>query len=319
MKVVITGIYGSGGSYLAKHINDNIKNVKLYGISRAHTGLEKNDILSKVKFKAFNCDLCDISSVIKVLEQIKPNIIFNLASNANVRMSFDNSISIFNNNVNSTLNILEAIKILKLKNIKLIQCSTSEVYGIVSKKDTPIKESQSFNPASPYAVSKASQDMLCLTYFYNYGFDIIRTRMFTYLNPLRSDLFATSFVKQAVEIEKGKRNILYHGNLKSVRTILDIRDAMNAYWLSALKCKSGEVYNIGGNKILSVGDFLDIVKSISKVKINSKLDKSLLRPSDVTLQIPDSTKFIKQTSWQPIYSFEESVQFMFDYWRSKIG
>ena len=141
--------------------------------------------------------------------------------------------------------------------------------------------------------------------------------MFTYINPRRSDLFATSFARQIARIEAGLQDTLFHGNLKSIRTLLDVRDAMRAYWLAAKYCNYGEVYNIGGSYTISVGEFLDLLISQARVKIKSKVDKNLLRPSDVTLQIPDSSKFIRKTKWKQMYSVDQSIKFLLGIWRKK--
>ena len=113
-------------------------------------------------------------------------------------------------------------------------------------KDVPIREETPLRPASPYAVSKVTQDMLGYTYFVAYRMPVIRTRMFAYLNPRRTDLFATSFARQVARIEFGLQKELVHGNVDSVRTLIDVRDAMRAYWDAALNCTPGEAYNIGG-------------------------------------------------------------------------
>ena len=290
-KVLITGISGSGGSYLAEYICNKKPNVSVHGISRWHvTSTNKNLIKVMNKINVHECDLQDYSSIFNVLKKVKPDAIFHLASHANVRASFDTPLSVMQNNIMGTANLLQAIKDLNINPVIQI-CSTSEVYGIVSKKDIPINEKCSFNPASPYALSKVSQDLLGQVYFKNYGLKIIVTRMFTYLNPKRSDLFATAFARQVALIEKGKQKILYHGNLNSVRTIIDVDDAMESYWVAATKGKIGEIYNIGGNKTTTVGKFLELLKKNAKTKIISKVDKKLLRPTDVTLQIPDMSKF----------------------------
>ena len=133
--------------------------------------------------------------------------------------------------------------------------------------------------------------------------------MFTYFNAKRSNLFASSWAKQILQIEKGKRKILTHGNLNTSRSIISMQDALNAYWLAAKKCKIGEVYNIGGGKNIKLKDFLKILKSLSKVKIVSKIDKKLLRKTDIKTQIPSSFKFSKITGWKPKMSLKKSLEF----------
>ena len=147
---------------------------------------------------------------------------------------------------------------------------------------------------------------------------IIRTRMFAYFNPRRTDLFATSFTKQVAMIEKGLQETLYHGNLDSVRTMIDIRDAMSAYWIASKKCNYGEAYNIGGQTTIKVGEFLDELKKLAKCKIPSQVSPDLLRPADVTLQIPDTSKFTNQTDWKPEFSFKESVEHILNFWRKRV-
>ncbi len=318
-KILITGITGSGGSYLADYLIDNVDNLEIYGLSRWHSTSNNENIINiQNKIKIIESDMNDFSSVFKAIKLCKPDVIFHLAAHANVRASFDTPGVVFTNNSISTLNLLEAVRLNNSNPIIQI-CSTSEVYGLVKKNEIPINEMCPYRPASPYAVSKLASDMLGYSYFKNYKMKIIRTRMFTYVNPRRTDLFATSFARQIARIEKKKQKELLHGNLNSVRTILDIKDAMRAYWLSIDKCKYGEAYNIGGNYIISVKDFLDKLKSFSKVKIKTKQDKKLLRPTDVTLQIPDISKFQKITKWKPEAKLENTILDLLNYWRRKIS
>jgi GDP-4-dehydro-6-deoxy-D-mannose reductase len=196
-------------------------------------------------------------------------------------------------------------------------CSTSEVYGQVDPKYVPIKEDTPLLPRSPYGVSKVAQDLLGGAYFASYQMKIIRTRMFAYLNPRRTDLFATSFAKQVAWIERGLQKELVHGNLDSVRTIIDVRDAMQAYWEALVWCTPGEIYNIGGTTVLKVGEFLERLIALCEVPIPTRTDPNLLRPADVTLQIPCMDKFITATGWRPQYSFEHSMLNLLNYWRRK--
>jgi len=141
--------------------------------------------------------------------------------------------------------------------------------------------------------------------------------MFSYINPRRTDLFATSFAKQVAWIEQGLQGELIHGNLDSVRPMIDVRDAMRAYWEAILHCQPGEVYNIGGTTIVTVGEVLERLMAMSRVAIRTRSDPNLLRPADVTLQIPNVDKFVQETGWQPAYTFEESLTNLLEYWRDK--
>ena len=316
---LITGITGSGGSYLAEYIVQNHPQVSVHGIGRWHS-TSTLDNLSAIRsdVKIHECDLMDFSSILSTLEQSRPDVIFHLAAHANVRASFQTPLSVLSNNIMGTANLFEAIRAAKLSPVFQL-CSTSEVYGQVGPQDVPIKEETALRPSSPYAVSKVTQDLLGYSYFVAYQMPVIRTRMFAYLNPRRVDLFATSFARQVARIEHGLQNELVHGNLDSVRTIIDVRDAMKAYWDAALYCTPGEAYNIGGQTTIKVGEFLDLLKSLAKTPIISRVDPALLRPADVTLQIPSTEKFENATGWKPQFSFEESVAFLLNHWRREVA
>lgn len=317
-KVLITGVTGSGGSYLAEAVLRNKPDAEVHGIARWHsTSTQKN--LSEISGRVcvHECDLTDLSSVYRTLEAVKPDVIFHLASHANVRAGFTTPLSVLQNNIMGTANLFEAVRMVEIDPVIQL-CSTSEVYGQVDPKNVPIKEDCPIQATSPYAVSKLAQDQLGFAYFRSYQQKIIRTRMFAYLNPRRTDLFATSFARQVARIEAGLQDKLLHGNLDSVRTLIDVRDAMDAYWIAALRCKPGEIYNIGGTTTVSVGEFLEILKKLSKKKIPSEVDPKLLRPADVTLQIPDVSKFKSETGWECKYRFEESVEHLLNYWRSEM-
>ena len=307
---LITGVTGSGGSYLAEHIVRERPDVAVHGISRWHsTAAHRNLAAVAGKVTVHECDLADLSSVVGVLKKVKPDAVFHLAAHANVRASFQTPLAVLENNIMGTANLLEGLRMAALDPVVQL-CSTSEVYGVVSPDEVPIKETAPLRPASPYAVSKVAQDLLGWTYFKAYGMKVVRTRMFAYLNPRRADLFATSFARQIVRIERGEKKELLHGNLDSVRTLIDVRDAMESYWVAAEKCRPGEAYNIGGEKVIKVGEFLDLLVKRSKVKVKLRQDPALLRPADVTLQIPDTSKFEAETGWKPRYSFKESVDFL---------
>ncbi len=316
-KALITGITGSGGSYLADYIVDNHPDVDVHGIARWHSTTSSQNLeVSREHVQVHESDLNDFSSILRVLKDVRPDVIFHFASHANVWAGFVTPLSVINNNVMGTANLLEAIRSAEIDPVVQI-CSTSEVYGQVDPKNVPIKEDCQINPSSPYAVSKVAQDLLGYTYFRSYDMKVIRTRMFAYLNPRRGDLFATSFAMQVARIEAGLQEKLTHGNLESVRTLIDVRDAMESYWVAASRGGFGEIYNIGGTKSIKVGDFLAVLKDLATCDVPSGQDPALLRPADVTLQIPDTSKFEQETGWKPRYSFEESVEHLLTYCRKK--
>lgn len=310
-KALITGINGSCASYLAEYLIEN-QNIHVQGLSRWHTD---RNIKNLESVELYECDLLDLSNIIRVLDKAQPDYIFHLASNANVKLSFTAPSAILNNNINGTLNLLEALRITNLKPI-LQYCGTSEVYGQVDVKDIPINESQNLDPVNVYAISKLTQEKLVKSYSKSYQIPIVITRAFGYINPRRPDIFSSAFAKQIVDIEKGHKQFLSHGNLDSIRTLLDVRDVCHAYWLASQKCVDGEAYNIGSEDPVSVKDFLNILLNKSKIKIKTFQDVNLIRPVDVTLQIPDVSKFKNKTNFIPKYTLSESVEFLLKYYRN---
>lgn len=306
-RALITGVTGSGGSYLAEHLVNHQPSVEVHGISRWHSTTSLDNLETvRSKVNVHEADLMDFPSLLSVIQKVQPDAIFHLAASANVRASFTTPNSVLANNILGTSNLFEAVRAAKIDPVIQL-CSSSEVYGQVAPEDVPIKEDAPLRPASPYAVSKAAQDHLGWTYFISYQMRIIRTRMFSYFNPRRADLFATAFARQIARIELGRQTELVHGNLDSVRTLIDVRDAMAAYWQAIVHCQPGEVYNIGGSTTVTVGEVLERLISLSKKTISTRCDPALLRPADVTLQIPCVDKFVDETGWQPVHSFDDTL------------
>lgn len=319
MKILITGITGFVGSHLAEYILDLNEGHKVYGLCRWRS---PKDNLAKIydKITLADADLTDLGVLIRRLKSIKPDVIFHLAAQSYVATSFDSPNQTLWTNVIGTCNLLEAVRITEIDPIIHV-CSSSECYGQVSKADVPIKETCPFRPASPYAVSKVGEDMIALQYWISYGIRTIRTRAFSHTGPRRGDVFVTSsFAKQIAEAELGLREpVIYAGNLDSVRTFCDVRDIVKAYWILVSKCKPGEVYNIGGNRTVKIKEALDILLSFSDKKFEVKVDPKLLRPSDVTLQIPNMDKFRNETGWEPEIPLEKTLQDLLNYWKEELS
>ncbi len=317
MKVLITGITGSGGSYLAEYLLDQAPEkdrIKVIGTTRDHSSSRNVDHI-KDRLLMRYLDLNDPLTVYRLFDADRPDVVMHIASMANVRKSFDYPHEVITNNINITLNLLEAVRLLKNKDgyNPIIQiCSTSEVYGRVDPKYVPITEDCPLKPINPYAVSKMAQDNLGYVYFLNYGMNVIRTRMFTYLNARRADLFATAFAKQILDIKNGKKDVLEHGNLESVRTFIDVREAAEAYWVATKKCKVGDVYNIGGSVGISIKEFLDLLIEKMGVPVKTYQNPKLMRPSDTSIQVPDMSKFTRDTGWKPVIPFDKSVEFFIE-------
>jgi len=322
VKNLITGTTGMVGSHLAEFLLE--KNEEVYGTKRWRSPIDNcKNFENKIHW--VNMELIDAHSVRNAIENVKPDVIYHLAAQSYVVDSRDEPAATIEINTLGTLHILESVKEIKKRekyNPIIHVCSSSEVYGQVKENEVPIKENNQYRPASPYAIGKLGADMLARWYFEEYGLKTIRTRMFTHTGPRRGDVFVVSaFAKQIAKIEKGlQKPILKVGNLESVRTFADVRDTVHAYYLLTKHCKPGEVYNIGGNRTMKIGEMLEKLLSYSPLKerIKIEIDPNLLRKTDVTYQIPDTSKFKKETGWDSPIPLEKTLEDTLNYWRKEI-
>ena len=315
MKVLITGITGMVGSHLAEYFLSSFPEIEVHGLVRWRSPLRNiQKILPRVRLH--KGDLRDLNSLVVLLREVRPDRIHHLAAQSYVDMSFIAPADTLNSNIIGTVNLMDAVRIVGISP-RIHICSSSEVYGQVLPDEVPIKESTPLRPASPYAVSKVGEDMIAFQYGLSYRLDLVRTRMFTHTGPRRGDVFAeSSFARQIAEIELNRQNgPVRVGNLDSVRTLADVRDAVRAYKLLLDKCPGGEVYNIGGNETMTVGDILKTLKSLARVPIDHVVDPARLRPSDVTLQIPDTSRFHSATGWQPQIPARQTLSDLLEYQR----
>lgn len=334
MKALITGVTGMVGSHLADYLLENT-DWDVYGVCRWRSPLDNvMHLLDRVnkKDRLFfeYADLNDEMSLITAVKKIKPDYVFHLAAQSYPQTSFTAPIDTLNTNIIGTCRLIEAFRLAmeEDKRYKPIihVCASSEVFGRIPPEKKPeegINEECPFHPASPYAISKIGTDLVGRYYAEAYGMTIMTTRMFTHTGPRRGDVFHEStFAKQIAMIEAGLIDpVVMVGNLKSLRTYADVRDAVRAYYmLVTVNPIPGEYYNIGGSYTCEVGDTLNTLISYStmKDKIKVQVDPERLRPIDADLQIPDCRKFKAHTGWEPQISFETTMHDLLDYWRERV-
>jgi len=327
VNVLITGITGMVGSHLADYLLANT-DWKIYGLCRWNDSLDNIEHLADVinkkeRIELVYGDLNDLASLNVTINKTKPDYVFHLAAQSYPQTSFDSPIETLQTNILGTANLLEALRHSNYKNAIIHVCASSEVFGRVPKEKLPINEECSFHPASPYAISKVGTDLVGRYYAEAYGMTIMTTRMFTHTGPRRGDVFSEStFAKQIAMIEAGLQEPkIYVGNLDSLRTYADVRDAVKAYYmLVTINPTSGEYYNIGGEYTCKIADMLNFLISQSTVpNIEIVVDPERLRPIDADLQIPDTTKFRNHTGWKPEISFDKTMRDLLDYWRTRVN
>jgi GDP-mannose 4,6-dehydratase len=319
VKVLITGVTGFVGGHLARYIVHHCEDVELWGIKRWRSPTEGiSDIESQIRL--IDCDLLDLGSIVKAISSSKPDIIFHLAAQSYVPISFTAPVETYNTNVLGTINVLEAVRACGIDPVVHV-CSSSEVYGAVPESEIPTAEDCPMAPISPYGVSKAAGDMTAYAYFKAYGMKTVRSRAFSHSGPNRGRVFVDSFfARQIVQIERGLQEPFVRvGGLESVRTFCDVRDIVRGYWLLACHGVAGEAYNIGGTCTLSIRAVLEMVIKFSTYRgqIQPKVDETLQRPTDVLLQIPNCSKFQALTGWTPEIPYYNTLRDIVSFWRDQ--
>ena len=323
--VLITGVTGMVGSHLADYLLQHTDWV-IYGMCRWRSPLDNVEHLleganNKDRLFFEYADLNDLGSLLAIMKKSKPDYIFHLAAQSYPKTSFDSPADTLNTNIIGTSNLLESVRLTELAPVVHV-CASSEVFGRVPKEKLPIDEEVTFHPASPYAISKVGTDLVGRYYGEAYGMKVMTTRMFTHTGPRRGDVFAeSSFAKQIAMIENGLISpVIKVGNLDSLRTFADVRDAVRAYHMMlTINPVIGEYYNIGGTHVCKIGDMLETLLSMSESQdIKIEVDPERLRPIDADLQIPDTSKFTNKTGWKPQISFEKTMVDLLNYWRNRI-
>jgi GDPmannose 4,6-dehydratase len=333
-KALITGITGQDGSYLAEFLLN--KGYEVHGIKR-RTSLINTDRIDhlyqdpheqNIKFILHHGDLTDATSLIRIIQEVQPDEIYNLAAQSHVAVSFEEPEYTANSDALGALRILEAIRILKLvKKTKYYQASTSELYGDV--QETPQTEKTPFYPRSPYAVAKLYAYWITVNYREAYGIYACNGILFNHESPVRGETFVTRKITRALaRIKLGLQKNLYLGNLDAMRDWGHAKDFVEAMWLM-LQQEKPEDFVISTGKQYSVRDFVNETSKNLDMKIEwngkdldevgsfkgkniIKVDPRYFRPTEVETLLGDASKAKKILNWTPKISFEELVKEMTD-------
>jgi GDP-mannose 4,6-dehydratase len=328
MNALITGITGMVGSHLADFLLENT-DWEIYGMCRWRSPLDNVEhLLDRAnrhdRLHFVQGDLCDYLSLVNAVDESRPDYVFHLAAQSYPSTSFTAPLQTLDTNILGTERLLEALRRHPAVDPVIHVCSSSEVFGRVPRDKLPIDEESRFHPASPYAISKAGTDLIGRFHAEAYGQKVVVTRMFTHTGPRRGDVFAEStFAKQIAMIERGLiPPVLRTGNLKSLRTWADVRDAVCAYYLLVtVNPVPGAYYNIGGTFSCTVEEMLQHLLSLSPCRggIRVETEAARLRPLDADLQVPDTAKFMAHTGWKPEIPFEKTMQDLLNYWRERVS
>jgi len=309
-KALVIGAAGFVGDYLSERLLQD-------GYDVYATKLQ-NEVYSRDNVAVFNLNILKINEISEILNTICPDIIFHLAAQSSVALSWKNPALTVDINIKGTLNLLESIRKSKLS-LKTILIGSSEEYGFSFTECCPITEDACPKPTNIYALTKATQNMLGAIYAKAYNMDIVMVRAFNHIGPRQTEQFVVSdFCKQVAEIEKNlKEPCIYVGNLSAKRDFTDVRDIVNAYSIIAKSGQSGETYNIGSGKAVSIQDILNLILNLSTVNIKVVEDNKKLRPSDIPIAEADVQK-ITSLGWKPSIDINQSLNDIINYWRKRV-
>lgn len=312
MKVLIIGAAGFVGGHLIKHLACDC-GYEVIATKLPHENPDTEN--AEVK----NLDILDMNAVSELLAEIKPDHIYHLAAQSSVKVSWDKPQLTADINIKGTINVLEAARGTE-KSPKILLVGSGEEYGYLQPDEIPVKEDTVLRAGNIYAATKACQGMLGEIYARAYGMDIIMVRAFNHIGPGQSEIFVVAdFCRQAVMVEKGlKEPVISVGNLAAERDFTDVRDIVRAYSALMSGGQSGQIYNVGSGRAVSIQSMLDLILSKTSVSIEVRQDSARMRPSDVPVIAADITRIKNDTGWSPEISLDETIDDIMNYWRKKI-
>lgn len=320
MKVLVTGAGGMVGSHMVELLHN--RGDEVIGIWHKN---KKNVEQITLPIKFVQCDLRYAQGIDEIIMDFLPDQIFHLAAQSYPTVSWVSPTETIDVNINSTINIYEAIKKAR-KYIKhdydpmvVVACSSAE-YGETLNQlegvgEVYVKETAQLQPLHPYGVSKVGQDLISFQYFMNDHIRCIRVRIFNSTGTRKVNDVTSDFTRRAVEAEKNGIWELRVGNLDTKRAIMDQRDLVKGLMLLADKGTAGDVYNLSSENIYQMNDIVTMIEEQVGHKLEIKVDPALIRPTDEKIIVGDVTKLKKDTGWKQDIPMKQTIADMLDYWR----
>ena len=304
MKALITGSEGFVGKYLRQELSEN--GYQVIGLCRR--GGEG----------CVSADLMQAEPLKHIVAELRPDVVFHLAGQANVKKSWSEPALTFETNVLGTLNLLEAVRAFDPA-VKMVIVGSSDQYGALGAAGENVTEDMPLAPGTPYAISKSAQEQLALLYDKAYGMSICLTRSFNHAGPGQKEGYMISdFCAGIARVECGLQDCLSVGNLTSRRDFTHVRDVVRAYRLLGEKGRAGEIYNIGSGVTYSGQEILDKLCMLAACPIPVRQDPTKMRPSDTPVVCCNHGKLTADTDWQPSIGLDKMLSETLNYWRKEI-
>ncbi len=313
MRALVTGAAGFVGRHLTAHLKEAGHDV--FGL--VHPS-ERNDRPSGIR--ATSADLLDDVALVKAVKDVEPDVIYHLAAFSNPETSLRYARLTFETNFLGTQNLLEAAKDTG-RNPRILLVGSGQQYGQVAEAEQPIGEDRRQRPLTPYAVSKASQELLGQRYFLSEGSAVFWTRSFNHTGPGQADSYVcSSFARQVAEIEAlGREPKIRVGNLAARRDFTDVRDVARAYTAIIERGEPGRAYNVCRGDAVAIQEILDVLVSLSTVPVEVKVDSERYHALDAALIVGDATRLRDELGFSPRYSLRETLEDLLNDWRQRLA
>jgi GDP-4-dehydro-6-deoxy-D-mannose reductase len=317
MKILITGITGFVSAHFLDYLNVVEPGAAVMGVARNIDEFDTNRYPNlKITIKLI--DLLNKDAVGIIISDFEPEFILHLASVSSVALSWQTPLESFVNNTNIFLNLVEQVRVYKIK-CRILSIGSSEEYGEVTEEQLPLTEEHILNPVSPYAVARVSQEMLSTIYAQGFNLDIIITRSFNHIGPGQKDKFViSSFAKQLVQLanDDSKEKKIITGDLSVTRDFLDVRDVAKAYYTLLKKGKSNSVYNICSGNGIMLKEIIETMSKLLNIKIITQTNPALIRPNENRKIIGSYKKMKTDFGWTPQITLEQSLTDIINYWKA---
>jgi nucleoside-diphosphate-sugar epimerase len=305
----VTGAEGFIGSHLVRFLQ--AKGWRVAGGYLAHSA---NSFPKLPNLSFVQCDLRNGQRIEQILNEFQPTHIFHMGAQSFPTISWADPVTTFESNIMGSLHLFEAVRYIRKPPVVVSACSSAE-YGHVPPAAIPVREDQPLHPLHPYGISKVCQDLLAREYFLDYKIPAVNIRLFNTTGPGKTGDAPSDFVRQLARIKKGlQRPVIEVGNLHPRRAFLDVQDTVRGFYFAAMKGKRGESYNLCAAKTHTIGDLLKIAIRLSNVKVQIRQAPGLMRPSDEKIIFGHTGKIRRDTGWKPMYSIQQTLASMVDYW-----
>lgn len=299
-RMLITGFSGFVSRHFLNYLVENNLSYEVLGVDVNPPKFAMEDYAPTLAMSFEQVNLLDKEAVEDMIATFRPDYILHLASFSSVAYSWQHPADCFMNNTSIFLNVTEALRKHDLCDCRLLSVGSSEEYGDVKKEELPLQEDMPLVPVNPYAVARVSQEMMAKVLADSFGMQIMLTRSFNHMGPFQDERFVIpSFVRRILDIaESGAKNgEIETGDTSIVRDFVDVRDVVRAYYRLLLDGKAGEVYNICGEKGVSLAEVVDQIADIVGVSVTTRVNPDFVRPGDNQVVIGSAEKIRQDIGW----------------------